>query len=57
MLPPNPEHKDSSASKGVSPSHLLTPFGEIRAYQEQRERKLAKDYGAAGFTVTPRKRH
>lgn len=32
-------------------------FGEIRAYQEQRERKLAQDYGTAGFTVTPRKRH
>ena len=32
-------------------------FGEIRAYQEQRERKLAQDYGMAGFTVTPRKRH
>ncbi len=32
-------------------------FCEIRAYQEQRERKLAQDYGTAGFTVTPRKRH
>jgi hypothetical protein len=39
----------------IRSEHLL--FGEIRAYQEQRERKLAQDYGMAGFTVTPRKRH
>jgi hypothetical protein len=39
----------------IRPEHPL--FGEIRAYQEQRERKLAKDYGLAGVTVTPRKRH
>jgi hypothetical protein len=32
-------------------------FGEIQAYQEQRERKLAQDYGVAGLTVMPRKRH
>jgi hypothetical protein len=31
-------------------------FGEIWAYQEERERKLAKDYGLAGITITPRKR-
>jgi hypothetical protein len=29
----------------------------LRIYQEKRERKLAKDYGIAGFSVTPRKRH
>lgn len=39
----------------IRPEHSL--FGEIRAYQEQRERKLAKDYGMAGFTVRPRKQH
>lgn len=37
------------------PDHPL--FGDIRAYQEERQRKLPKDYGAAGFTVKPRKRH
>ena len=29
----------------------------LRIYQEKRERKLAKDYGLAGFSVTQRKRH
>lgn len=39
----------------IRPEHPL--FGEIRAYQEQRERKLAKNYGLASVTVNPRKRH
>jgi hypothetical protein len=39
----------------IRPEHPL--FAEIRAYQEQREQKLAQDYGIAGFSVTPRKRH
>ena len=37
----------------LRPEHPL--FDDIRAYQEERERKLAKDYGLAGFTLTPRR--
>lgn len=37
----------------ISPEHPL--FAEIRGYQEDRERKLAKDYGLADFTIAPRK--
>jgi hypothetical protein len=39
----------------IQPEHPL--FYEIRIYQEERERTLAKDYGLAGFSITPHKRH
>jgi hypothetical protein len=39
----------------IQPEHPL--FNEIRIYQEERERTLAKDYGLAGFSITPHKRH
>jgi len=40
-------------------THLLIPrehplYSEIRMYQKDREGKLAKDFGAAGFTISPR---
>jgi hypothetical protein len=43
-------------------THLLVPhehplYVEIRRYQKEREDKLAKDFGAAGFTIDPKNRH
>jgi hypothetical protein len=43
-------------------THLLVPhehplYAEIRKYQKEREDKLAKDFGAAGFTIDPKNRH
>ena len=43
-------------------THLLVPhehslYAEIRKYQKEREDKLAKDFGTAGFTIDPRNRH
>ena len=43
-------------------THLLihrehTLYSEIRKYQEDRESKLAKDFGVAGMTINPRNRH
>jgi hypothetical protein len=32
-------------------------YSEIRKYQEDRESKLAKDFGVAGMTINPRNRH
>lgn len=39
----------------ISREHPL--FGEIRAYQKDREGKLAKDFGVAGYTINPGNRH
>jgi hypothetical protein len=43
-------------------THLLIPrehplFNEIRLYQKAREGRLAENFGAAGFTINPKKRH
>ena len=43
-------------------THLLVPhehplYVEIRKYQKEREDKLAKDFGIAGFTINPRNHH